>query len=182
MDIVDASVLQLALTYLYTGDYDDAESAIAQALPESENTHPKSDSGDVEDKANGLHMDSLLSGGLEDDDDDRSGGASASAVSYEAEAMLTDSGDLSGHERLDPTCEITCHCDNHDRKLAGEATKAACNKGRLETNTLVYILADYIQAGLPLHYIVTKIGQCQCNVACNKFDVNVMSYCNSMSK
>jgi hypothetical protein len=81
VDIVDASVLQLALTYLYTGDYDDAESVIAKALPESENTHPKSDSEDVEDKLNRLHMNGLLSGGL-GDDDDQSGGASTSAVSY----------------------------------------------------------------------------------------------------
>jgi hypothetical protein len=144
VDIVDASVLQLALTYLYTGDYDDAESALAQALPESENTNPKSDGEDIEDKANGSHMDSLLSGGLEDDDD-RSEGASASTISYEADAMLTDSGGLSGHERLNPTYESACHCDNHDRKLAGQVAKAACSKGRLETNTLVYILADYIQ-------------------------------------
>jgi len=80
VDIVNASVLQLALTYLYTGDYDDAESAIAQALLESEEKHPKSDSEDVEDKVNRLHMNGLSSGGLEDDDD-RSGGTSTSAVS-----------------------------------------------------------------------------------------------------
>jgi len=59
--------------------------------------------------------------------------------------MLIDSGDLSGHGRLNSTCEITCRCGNHDLKLAVEATKATCSKGRLETNTLVYILADYIQ-------------------------------------
>jgi len=59
--------------------------------------------------------------------------------------MLIDSGVLSGHGRLDSTCEITCRCGNHDLKLAVEATKATCSKGRLETNTLVYILADYIQ-------------------------------------
>jgi hypothetical protein len=80
--------------------------------------------------------------------------------------MLTDSGDLSGHERLDPTCEITCPCENHDRKLAVEATRAACNKGRLETNTLVYILADYIQvpeldALAVRKFAATLEGDCQ---------------------
>ena len=80
--------------------------------------------------------------------------------------MLIDSGDLSGHGRLDSTCEITCRCGNHDLKLAVEATKATCSKGRLETNTLVYILADYIQvpeleALAVRKFAATLEGDCQ---------------------
>lgn len=54
VNIVDASIVKLALTYLRTGDYDDAEPAISKGSSRRGDARSKSDADEFEDGTNKL--------------------------------------------------------------------------------------------------------------------------------
>lgn len=75
VDITDPSTVQLALTYLYTGDYhDDGEPhPVAHDFSKNEATQVEPNDGDLEDDLSGSRADALLLEGLDDEIDGSEG-------------------------------------------------------------------------------------------------------------
>lgn len=119
------------------------EQLVRFKVPEGEDTHPKPDDGNIGNSTSGLHTDALHSEGFQDD----SGQSATVPVPPITEEEVTDpdTEDRSEHEHLHPTTDdLSQSCCGLDEQT-GDTPKAAWNKGRLEINTFIYILADYIQ-------------------------------------
>lgn len=138
VDITDASTLQLALRYPYTGNcHDDGESrAVTHNFSRSEATQVEPNDGDPQDDLGGSRADALLPKGLEDEIDG-SEGTVASTPQGKAMLMLLDTRDPQLHERLDQNREETGQESNgyhdpiEDRPITPDEKDAAI-RARLE--------------------------------------------------
>lgn len=159
VDITDASTLQLALRYPYTGNcHDDGESrAVTHNFSRSEATQVEPNDGDPQDDLGGSRADALLPKGLEDEIDG-SEGTVASTPQGKAMLMLLDTRDPQLHERLDQNREETGQESNGYHDPIEDRPKVFCSKARLRTNTLVYILADYIKVSELKALAVSKLA------------------------
>jgi hypothetical protein len=145
VDIVDASIVKLALKYLYTGEYDDTEPAISRDFTDRGDACSKSDAERFGGNTDGSHAATLLFGS-DQNDSDRSGTTIPLASSdVVQEVMLGNRGELSERGYLEPPFELPEQSDNDLDQRTRDVSEAARNKARLEINTYVYILADYIQ-------------------------------------
>jgi hypothetical protein len=158
--------VKLALTYLYTGEYDDAEPAISKDLTDRGDACSKSDAEEFGGNTDGSHADTLLSGS-DQNDSDRSGATIALASSdVVQEVLFGNRRALSKHGCLEPSRELLGQ-SNHDLdQQTRDDSEAARNKAKLEINTSVYILADYIQvpdlkALAVRKFAATLEGDCQ---------------------
>ena len=60
MYIIDASIVKFALTYLHTGEYDDAEPSISRGLTKRGDVCSKSNAEEFGDNTDSSHADTLL--------------------------------------------------------------------------------------------------------------------------
>lgn len=80
-----------------------------------------------------------------------------------------------------PKSARCCVCAGQHEGLKHRCQAKGCEKKSLPCEHHAAKCAN-CGAGLPLHYTVTKFGQCHCHIACSRVIVIVMSYCNSLSK
>lgn len=166
VDIVDASIVKLALSYLYTGDYDDTGPAISKDFTDRGYACSMSDAEGSGDSTDGSHADALISGS-DQNDGDRSGTIVAlGPADIVQEVMLGDRGGLSEHGCLESASKLLGQNNHGFDQQTRDDSEAARNKARLEINTFVYILADYIQvpdlkALAVRKFAATLEGDCQ---------------------